>query len=124
MAYEKQNFKDGNVLTAAQLNRMEDGIANAGGIPIYKESELTRELMFELAKNRTVHFVQHDSYDYRVNTTLITSFSAYKERENCGEMLPAEISAGAPYNYDGWTIPDVTDEDVQEIRDIWEAMEK
>ena len=27
MAYEKQNFKDGNTLKAEQLNHMEDGIA-------------------------------------------------------------------------------------------------
>lgn len=26
MAYEKQNFKDGNVLTAEHLNHIEDGI--------------------------------------------------------------------------------------------------
>lgn len=31
MSYEKQNFKDGQVLTAEQLNHMEEGIANAGG---------------------------------------------------------------------------------------------
>lgn len=31
MTYEKQNFQDGQVLTAEQLNHMEDGIANAGG---------------------------------------------------------------------------------------------
>lgn len=31
MSYEKQNFKDGQVLTAEMLNKMEDGIANAGG---------------------------------------------------------------------------------------------
>lgn len=27
VAYEKQNFEDGKVLTAAQLNHIEDGIA-------------------------------------------------------------------------------------------------
>ena len=31
MSYEKQNFTDGQTLTAAQLNHMEDGIANAAG---------------------------------------------------------------------------------------------
>lgn len=31
MSYKKQNFKDGQVLTAEMLNKMEDGIANAGG---------------------------------------------------------------------------------------------
>ena len=29
MSYEKQNFVDGQTLTAAQLNHMEDGIAAA-----------------------------------------------------------------------------------------------
>ena len=29
MSYQKQNFADGDVLTAAQLNHMEDGIAAA-----------------------------------------------------------------------------------------------
>lgn len=29
MAYQKQNFTDGSVLTAAQLNHMEEGIAKA-----------------------------------------------------------------------------------------------
>ena len=29
MAYSKQNFRDGDILTAEQLNRMEEGILNA-----------------------------------------------------------------------------------------------
>ena len=34
MAYSKQNFRDGDILTAEQLNRMEEGILNAeGGAP-------------------------------------------------------------------------------------------
>jgi len=28
MAYERQNFQDGNVLTAAELNHIEDGIVD------------------------------------------------------------------------------------------------
>ena len=32
MSYEKQNFVDGQTLTAAQLNHMEAGIAEAGGV--------------------------------------------------------------------------------------------
>ena len=31
MSYEKQNFVDGQTLTAAHLNHMEEGIAAAGG---------------------------------------------------------------------------------------------
>lgn len=33
MAYEKQNFTDGQVLTAAQLNHIEDGIVDASKAP-------------------------------------------------------------------------------------------
>lgn len=32
MAYEKQNWKTGDVVTSAKLNHMEDGIADSGGI--------------------------------------------------------------------------------------------
>lgn len=31
MAYEKQNWQSGDVITSAKLNHMEDGIAGAGG---------------------------------------------------------------------------------------------
>lgn len=34
MPYKKQNFEDGKVLTAQQLNYMEDGIAAAGVTPV------------------------------------------------------------------------------------------
>ena len=32
MAYEKQNWQCGDVVTAEKLNHMEDGIANSGGV--------------------------------------------------------------------------------------------
>ena len=32
MSYEKNIWKTGDVITSTKLNRMEDGIANAGGI--------------------------------------------------------------------------------------------
>ena len=32
MSYEKNTWKTGDVITSTKLNRMEDGIANAGGI--------------------------------------------------------------------------------------------
>jgi len=32
MSYEKNTWKTGDVITSVKLNRMEDGIANAGGI--------------------------------------------------------------------------------------------
>lgn len=36
MAYEKQNWKTGDVVTSAKLNHMEDGIADSGGIVTVK----------------------------------------------------------------------------------------
>ena len=41
MSYVKQNFVDGQTLTAAQLNHMEAGIANAAGTQ--GEKKATRE---------------------------------------------------------------------------------
>lgn len=34
MAYEKQTWKTGDVVTSAKLNHMEDGISNAGGLVV------------------------------------------------------------------------------------------
>lgn len=93
-----------------------------GGIPVYKESELTRELMFELAKNRTVHFVVFNSEYGDAETLLITRYYAYPESENCGEMVPAYISAMIASYSSGWTIPDVTDDEVYEVRAAWDKM--
>lgn len=39
MAYEKQEWKCGDVVTADRLNHMEDGIANCGGYATSKYSE-------------------------------------------------------------------------------------
>ncbi len=41
MAYEKQNFTDGQVLTAEHLNHMEEGIANASKAAVVKLSSVT-----------------------------------------------------------------------------------
>ena len=41
MAYEKQNFTDGQVLTAAQLNHMEEGIAAANNAPTARLASVT-----------------------------------------------------------------------------------
>ena len=51
MSYEKQNFVDGQTLTAAHLNHMEEGIAAAGGFTAgAKELLLT---LFENAAYKT-----------------------------------------------------------------------
>lgn len=41
MAYEKQNFTDGSVLTAAQLNHIEDGIVAASKAPPARLAEVS-----------------------------------------------------------------------------------
>ena len=42
MSYVKQNFVDGQTLTAAQLNHMEAGIANAAGTQAKKATREKR----------------------------------------------------------------------------------
>lgn len=48
MSYEKQNWKNGDVITETKLNHMEDGIAGAGGLlvvnAIYDEGTQTDTL--------------------------------------------------------------------------------
>ena len=53
MSYEKQNFVDGQTLTAAHLNHMEAGIAAAGdkGDPGEGLSETAKELLLNLFEN-------------------------------------------------------------------------
>ena len=46
MSYEKQNFVDGQTLTAAHLNHMEEGIAAAGGF-----TAGAKELLLPLFEN-------------------------------------------------------------------------
>ena len=57
MSYEKQNFVSGHILTAAQLNHMEEGIANAAGTQGEKGdpgdgiSETAKALLLNLFEN-------------------------------------------------------------------------
>lgn len=37
MSYEKQNWKNGDVITETKLNHMEDGIASGGGVLVVNE---------------------------------------------------------------------------------------
>nr|DAE53416.1 MAG TPA: Ig-like domain protein [Caudoviricetes sp.] len=62
MSYQKQNFADGEVLSASQLNHMEDGIANAVGAqgpkgdkgdPGEGFTSTAKELMLSLFENAT-----------------------------------------------------------------------
>lgn len=62
MSYQKQNFVDGEVLSASQLNHMEDGIANAAGVqgpkgdkgdPGEGFTSTAKELMLSLFENAT-----------------------------------------------------------------------
>lgn len=50
MSYVKQNFVDGQTLTAAHLNHMEAGIAAAGD-PGEGLSETAKELLLNLFEN-------------------------------------------------------------------------
>ena len=51
MNYVKQNFVDGQTLTAAQLNHMEEGIANAAGAQGEGFTANARELLLNLFEN-------------------------------------------------------------------------
>lgn len=52
MSYTKQNFTDGQVLTAAHLNHMEDGIAAGSAVSGLSETEKTNMLtLFATAKS-------------------------------------------------------------------------
>lgn len=48
MSYKKQNFTDGQILTAAQLNHIEDGVGLA---VLYAYQELTEEQKAQVRAN-------------------------------------------------------------------------
>ena len=57
MAYEKQNFVDGQVLTAEQLNRIEDGIVALSMGPSSRISEITLKTDDWVGENGLYHQV-------------------------------------------------------------------
>lgn len=44
MAYTPTNWKNGDVVTSAKLNKLEQGVADAGGVLVCHEDETTRAL--------------------------------------------------------------------------------
>lgn len=57
MAYEKQNFVDGQVLTAAQLNHIEDGIVALSKAPASRLSEVALKFEDWVGENGLYHQV-------------------------------------------------------------------
>lgn len=116
MSYEKQNFTSGQVLTAAALNHMEDGIANAGGAqswndlkdkPFYETTEMV-EILPELSA--TGQEGDSDSYFYCWDGL---PFIEIKEGIEYSVTINGDV-----YNAVGDVVPlpsDLTPEDVAEM---------
>lgn len=103
MAYEKQNFKDGNILKAEQLNHMEDGIAKletsvtslgttVTGLNTSVTNMDTRVTALEGAGSGSGYplpsYLVHDKVDYSITLPDITYDSAN------GQMYTSVISYG------------------------------
>lgn len=73
MIYEKQNFKDGQVLTAEQMNHMEDGISKS--VRAYKET--TRNKIIEGTKNFSSNLISVSVVDADGNNFVLKEGTQY-----------------------------------------------
>ena len=135
MSYEKLGFENGQVLKAEHLNHMEEGIF-ANTIPVYKEEDITLEKAVELAKNKTIFWIEkintNENYEGKatlsINKKMINGYTynhAQREDMGCGdyEDVPAQLKLFYLYNPSSthtlFKTFEITDEIVDEIRAAW-----
>ena len=96
MSYQKQNFANGEVLTAAQLNHIEDGIVDVENATNTSNSELKAEIARAKAAekanadNLTAEVARATGEEQRLNTAI----TAEKTRaEQAEQALSARTDA-------------------------------
>lgn len=95
MAYEKQTWQCGDVVTAEKLNHIEDGIANSGGTPLivtYSEEGEECEGGGTAVKATCSHSWQ-EIYDALVNDTPVWAKSIESAEGRVGVMLEPMVVA-------------------------------
>ena len=76
MAYEPTEWKSGDVVTSAKLNKLENGVAGAGGVLIVEMSMTTGDHSEEIyTLNKTWKEI-HDAFVAGVNVLISTSEGA------------------------------------------------
>lgn len=95
MAYTKNNWQTGDVITAEKLNHMEDGIANSGGLLVWIYGEgsnkvfdkTAREVFTALESGKNVTFIGESTND-DYETFFYTPIRAYNsDADNPGFLL-------------------------------------
>lgn len=96
-----------------------------GGIPIYTEEDLTRELKLELVKNKTIHFLG-ETYNIDGGAKnvhrLSDGYVAHKAYSGeCGDSYPScvECTNSSSYLDRLWEIDNPTDAEIDEILAAW-----
>ena len=99
MAYEKQTWATGEVITQEKLNHMEDGIANAGGDAGYECSETVTELFSETITTSGIQNQASFSYSEIITADeLIVTYDGVEY--TCSRITLVE---GSVYGYGGVT---------------------
>lgn len=117
MAYEKQSWKTGDVVTSAKLNHMEDGIGNAGGVVTIGVSHIednftldkTWQEIYDTLREGVLCITQDDGLDGTsvASIGLITSagitpdghYYVYAIYSGAAGITSMEYTADAPDGY-------------------------
>lgn len=96
MSYEPTNWKSGDTVTSAKLNKMEQGIANAGGVLIVGativESSLVLDKTWQEISDADfavlrMSFAEDDIVRVPVSETLIAGSTYTVNVYNAGELM-------------------------------------
>lgn len=136
MSYEKLGFENGQVLKAEHLNHMEEGIF-ANTISVYKEEDITAEIAIELAKNKTIFWIEvtrveenpldESKVEMSIGKAIVSDYHCnHSQRKDLGcgdyEDVPAKLSLSYYYNNSSirsFKTFEITDEIVDEIKVAW-----
>lgn len=95
MAYEKQTWTTGEVITQEKLNHMEDGIANAGGDVEYIKIGSTGSFSIpsgQWANNTSVSFTDYKNLSQLIGDKTIIGFFAVLSKQSPMSLVGLDFS--------------------------------
>ena len=96
MSYEPTNWKDGDLVTSAKLNKMEQGIANGGGILFCNEDSNGRlDKTWQEIYDAPICFVEtvHNEDNHKIRAVSCVTYVAYNADLNPGEQYTLETDS-------------------------------
>ena len=105
MAYEPTNWQAGDIVTSAKLNKLEQGVANSGGILVVHEDENGRlDKTWQEIYNAELAFKQEIDNDYKSvdlirqigveDNTYYVQFASFSYTTSSPDDYPVYIPEG------------------------------